>query len=217
MEEIAAITDEAHRAGTEVCCHVLSFESSQAVMEALEGGVDLIDHGTFLDDACVEEMANRKTWFSPMFSVTKWHSEKNPDPYARKIAGECFTKTKESFQKALEAGVKISMGTDHAYEIGWHGDEMQMMVECGMTPMQSIITSTRVASESLRMQDLVGTIEVGKEADLLVVNGNPLESVAILGEPHYLDLVMQAGKPVAGPMKNEFTYPIPDKIMNQFY
>lgn len=217
VKEICAITDEAHRAGTEVCCHVCSFESSQAVLEALEGGVDLIDHGILLDDACISEMASRKTWFSPMFSVMNWHREKNPNAYARKIAEECFQITRESFQKALEAGVRICMGTDHAYEIGWHGDEIRMMAEFGMTPIQAIACSTGLAAEALNMQDQVGTIQVGKEADLLVVDGNPLVNIDFLSDPKYLDLVMQAGKPCAGPMTSEFPYQIPDRIMNQFY
>jgi imidazolonepropionase-like amidohydrolase len=217
VEEITAIVDEAHRAGTEVCCHVCNYKSSQAVLEALEGGVDLIDHGTYLDDECIDIMARNNTWYSPMFSVMNWHRNKNPDPYARKTAGECYEISLKSVQKAVEAGVRICMGTDHAYEIGWHGDEIKLMVDAGMTPMQAIVSSTGLAAEALKMQDLVGTVEVGKEADLLVVDGDPLVNPEIVADPKHLDLVMQAGKPVAGPMKNEFTYPIPDRIMNQFY
>jgi imidazolonepropionase-like amidohydrolase len=91
------------------------------------------------------------------------------------------------------------------------------MVECGMTPMQAIVASTGQASEALRMQALVGTLEVGKEADLLVVDGNPLEDISILADPKNLFLVMQAGRPCAGPMVNEFRFSAPPKIMNQYF
>jgi imidazolonepropionase-like amidohydrolase len=215
--ELDAIVDETHRAGTQVCCHVCSYTSTQATIEALKAGVDLIDHGVYLDNECVEEMAKKKVWYSPMFSVMKWHANKNPLPYAREVSARGVELTKASFQKALRAGVRICMGTDHAYEIGWHGDEMKTMVECGMTPMQAIVASTGQASEALRMQALVGTLEVGKEADLLVVDGNPLEDISILADPKNLFLVMQAGRPCDGPKVNEFRFSAPPKIMNQYF
>jgi imidazolonepropionase-like amidohydrolase len=215
--EVEAMVDEAHRAGTEVCCHVCTYTSTQAALEALRAGVDLIDHGTFLDDECIEEMVRRRVWYSPMFSVMKWHAEKNPIPYAREVAARCLDLTKESFAKALRAGVRICMGTDHAYEIGWHGIEMKMMVESGMTPMQAIVASTRYGAEALRMQDLVGTLEVGKEADLIVVDGDPLKDIGILSHPGNLSLVMQAGKPYAGRMASQFPYEAPSPILNQYF
>ena len=215
--EVEAIVDEAHRAGTEVCCHVCGYISTQAVREALKGGVDLIDHGVFLDDECIELMVERNVWFSPMFSVMKWHLEKNPLPYAREVAKRSLDLTIESFEKAVKAGVRICMGTDHAYEIGWHGDEIKAMVDYGMTPMQAIVSSTKLASEALRMDDLVGTLEVGKEADLLVVDRDPLKEPVILADPKNLSLVMQAGRPCAGPMASQFKYEAPPRIMNQFF
>ncbi|MEW6667969.1 MAG: amidohydrolase family protein [Thermodesulfobacteriota bacterium] len=215
--EVEAIVDEAHRAGTEVCCHVCSYTSSRAALEALKAGVDLIDHGTYLDDECIEWMVKRNVWYSPMFSVMKWHAEKNPIPYAREIAARCVELTKESFSKALKAGVRICMGTDHAYEIGWHGGEMETMVECGMTPMQAIVSSTKLGADALGMKDLVGTLEVGKEADLLVVDGDPLQNPAIVSDPAHLALVMQAGRPCSGPMVSQFAYEAPSQVMNQYF
>ena len=215
--EVEAIVDEAHRAGTEVCCHVCGYISTQAVREALKAGVDLIDHGVYLDDECIELMVERNVWFSPMFAVMKWHSEKNPVPYAREVAKRSLDLTIESFEKAVKAGVRICMGTDHAYEIGWHGDEIKAMVDYGMTPMQAIVSSTKLASEALRMDDLVGTLEAGKEADLLVVDGDPLQEPGILDDPKNLSLVMQAGRPCAGPIASQFDYEAPTQIMNQYF
>lgn len=215
--EVEAIVDEAHRAGTEVCCHACTFENSQGVLEALRAGVDLIDHGTYLDDECIEWMVKRNTWYSPMFSVMKWHAEKNPLPYAREIAARALDLTKESFAKALDAGVRICMGTDHAYEIGWHGDEIQTMVECGMTPVQAVVSSTSLPAAALKMDHLVGTLEAGKEADLLVVDENPLENQGVLADPENISLVMQAGKPCAGPMVSRFDFEAPVRIMDQYF
>ena len=215
--EVEAMVDEAKRAGTEVCCHICSYESTQAALEALKAGVSLIDHGGYLDDECIELMLENNVWLSPTFTVTKWHAEKNPLPFAREVAKRFFDLTQKSFEKAVKAGVRICMGTDHAYEIGWHGIEIKLMVESGMTPMQSIMASTKLAAEALKMEDLVGTLEVGKEADLLVVDGNPLEEPLILADPKNLSLIMQAGKPCAGPMVSQFEFETPDQIMNQYF
>lgn len=215
--EVEAMVDEAKRAGTEVCCHICCYESTQAAKEALNAGVHLIDHGGYLDDECIELMLKNNVWLSPTFSVMKWHAEKSPLPFAREISKRFIELSQKSFEKAVKAGVRVCMGTDHAYEIGWHGGEIEAMVESGMTPMQAILASTKLAAEALKMDNLVGTLEAGKEADLLVVDGNPLEKPGILADPKNLSLVMQAGKPCAGPMVSQFDFEAPDQIMNQYF
>jgi imidazolonepropionase-like amidohydrolase len=211
-EEMEAIVDEAHRAGAKVCCHVAGYEDTQSTLEAIRAGVDLIDHGSLLDNECIEEMVRRGVWYCPMFSIMEFHATRNPDLPVRPIAARAYELTKESFRKAVKAGVRVCMGTDHGAETGWQSNEMATMVENGMTPMQSIVASTLAAAECLGMEKRVGSIEAGKEADLLVVDGDPLEDLRKLADPKYLTLVMQAGKAVSGPMTGQFPYQVPENL-----
>lgn len=211
-EELAAIVDEAHRAGVKVCCHVIGYEDTGSTLEAIKAGVDLVDHGSLLDDECIEEMVKRGTWYCPMFSIIEFHRNRNPNVSVRPIASRCFDLTVESFEKALKAGVKICMGTDGGAESGWQAHEMAMMAKYGMTPMESITASTLRSAEAMGLEEQVGSLQVGKEADLLVVKENPLINLRSLGDFRNLELVMQAGRPVSGPMVSEFEYEYPDQL-----
>lgn len=210
--ELEAAVDEAHRAGVKVCCHVVGYESTASTLDAIRAGVDLIDHGSLLDDECIEEMVKRNTWYCPMFSIMDFHKTRNPDPYVNPIGAKCFDMTVESFRKAIKAGVRICMGTDGGAETGWQAHEMALMTECGMEPNEVLRASTRFGAQAMGMDGLVGTLEVGKEADLLILNANPLKDFKLLGEFESIDLVMQAGKPVGGPMALEFPHNLPEHL-----
>ena len=211
-EEIEAAVDEAHRGGVRVCCHSITMRNSEAALVAVKAGADLIDHGTYLDDECIGEMSERKTWLSPMFSIMDYHRSRNPDPAVRPIAQECFELTADTFRRAVKAGVPIAMGTDGGGESGWQANEMAWMVENGMTPMQSLVASTLGSAESMGLEEMVGSVEVGKEADLLVINGDPLEDLRMLGNPANMELVMQGGKAVSGPLSQQFPYEVPEHM-----
>lgn len=210
--ELEAGVDEAHRAGVQVTCHVVGWDSTEATLDAIRAGVDLIDHGNLLDDECVDEMARRGTWYCPMFSVLDFHRHRNPDLAVRGMAARTFDQTGASFRKALEAGVRICMGTDQAYESGWQGYEMRMMVENGMTAMQSIVAGTRRAAEAMGVEAQVGTLEAGKEADLIVVDGDPLQDIGLFSDADNLMLVMQGGQAISGPLAREFPYHAPEHL-----
>jgi imidazolonepropionase-like amidohydrolase len=205
-KELEALVDEAHRAGVQVCCHVFGYESTRSTLEAIQAGVNLIDHGSLLDDECVTEMADRGTWYCPMFAIMDFHRKRNPDLAVRPIAERTFQLTRASFRKAVEAGVRICMGTDQGVETGWQGLELQCMVENGLTPLEAIVVSTKSAAESMRLDDLVGTLEEGKEADLLVLDGDPLADMRVLSDIKKLLLVMQGGKGVSGPLTQQMRY-----------
>ncbi|MFH1090518.1 MAG: amidohydrolase family protein [Pseudomonadota bacterium] len=215
--ELEALVDEAHRAGTEVCCHVCGYNDTQATIEAIRAGVDLIDHGPLLDDECVQEMAKKNIWYCPMFAIMEFHATRNRDPKVNPIGRRTLELTKESVTRAIKAGVRICMGTDQGLEAGWHGLEMKMMVESGLTPMQAILASTKDAAEALKMQDLVGTLETGKEADLLVLDGDPLQDVSMVADPAKLLLVMQAGKPFSGPLVSKLPHAALPKVAVSYF
>jgi imidazolonepropionase-like amidohydrolase len=204
--ELDAIVDEAHRAGVQVCCHVTGYESTDSTLDAIRAGVDLIDHGSLLDDECVSEMARRGTYYCPMFAIMDFHRKRNPDLSVRPIAEVAYELTRASFRKAVDAGVRICMGTDQAIETGWQGLELECMVENGLTPMEALVVSTRQAAQALGMEALVGTLEAGKEADLLVLDGDPVRDVRVLQNVENLLLVMQAGKPVYGALSQQLPY-----------
>jgi len=204
--ELEAIVDEAHRAGVQVCCHVTGYDSTESTLDAIRAGVDLIDHGSLLDDECVSEMARRGTYYCPMFAIMDFHRKRNPDLSVRPMAETGYQLTRASFRKAVEAGVRICMGTDQGAETGWQGLELQCMVENGLTPMEALVVSTKHAAQAMRMDKLVGTLEAGKEADLLVLDGDPLQDVGVLSDVKNLLLVMQAGKGVSGLLSQQLPY-----------
>jgi imidazolonepropionase-like amidohydrolase len=200
QEELEAIVDEAHRAGVTVACHAYS---PRALLAAVRAGVDSIeDHGE-LDQECCDEMAKRGVWLVTCFLNNHWHATRNPDPAMRAWACQWNEsgRAEADLRMAMRAGVPIAMGTDMGYDgVADTAQELGFMVEAGMTPMQAIEASTGRAAECLRLQSLVGALEAGKEADLLVVDGDPLQAVDVLAQRERLALVMKAGEGVWGPM-----------------
>jgi imidazolonepropionase-like amidohydrolase len=178
----------------------------QGTLMAVKAGVDIIEHGQLLDEKCAAEMAKRSTWYVPTFTIYRWHAENNPNLEVRKKAKLRIENHVHSFNLALKAGVPIAMGTDAGFAAGVVGIELKYMVDAGMTPMQAIEASTRHSSACMRMQDQVGTLEQGKEADLLVVNGDPLQDISLLAQPVNISLVMKGGKPLAGPLLYQFPW-----------
>src|SRR5215831_13795627 len=196
-DEIAALVYEARAAGKTVMAHA---QATQGIKNAVLGGIHSIEHGIFLDDETIEAMKQRGTFFVPTLVAPLWvlrRAEKDPasvPPYAVRKAKEVLADHKRSFQMAVERGVKIAMGTDTG--VGPHGtnaEELQRMVEGGMSPMQAIVATTRSAAECSRLSHLTGTLEVGKRADLLGVDGDPLVDISILQDKDKLALIVKDG------------------------
>ncbi len=191
-EELEALVDEAHRLGKRVMCHALGGPGLRA---AVEVGVDSIEHGSYLDEApdLLPMMAEKGIFFVPTFSVYTFHATRGT-PHGRARAQELREHHVRSLQLALQAGVQVVAGTD---EGGWvHGNnahELTCLVQAGMTPMQAIVSATGRAAECLGLADRIGTIAPGKEADLVLVEGDPLQGISILEEGKAVRLVMKAG------------------------
>jgi imidazolonepropionase-like amidohydrolase len=196
-EEIAVIVYEARAAGKTVMAHA---QATQGIRNAVLGGIRSIEHGIYLTEQVCDEMIERGTYLVATLVAPVWvirRAEKDPSnvpPYALRKAKEVKGDHFNSFKMALEKGVTIAMGTDTG--VGPHGsnaEELALMVEAGMTPMQAIVATTKTAAECCTIGDLTGTLEPGKRADLLVVDGDPLADISILQHTDRLAVIMKDG------------------------
>ncbi len=189
LEEIKAITDEAHGWGHKVACHAYSGEGLQ---RALDGGCDSIEHGLLLSDAQIAQMKRQGTWYCPTIAIyyKDWSSEDTSDgkrDRARAADHEA------SFKKALQAGVKIVYGTDVG---GFSWDQpitqdFPYMVKFGMSPLEALRSTTIRPAEMLGMTGQIGVIAPGSYADIIAVDGDPLKNVEALSN---VSFVMKDGK-----------------------
>ena len=196
-EEIAAIVYEATAAGKTVMSHA---QAPQGIRNAVLGGIQSIEHGIYLEDDVMDEMRRRGTYLVATLVAPIWvlrRAERNPGnipPYALRKAQEVKEAHVRSFRAAVERGVPIAMGTDSGVgEHGTNAEELQLMVEGGMTPLQAITATTGIAADCVQLGHLTGRLVAGKRADLLVVNGDPLTDVAILQDRPRLQLIMKDG------------------------
>jgi imidazolonepropionase-like amidohydrolase len=197
-DEIAAIVYEARAAGKTVMAHA---QATQGIKNAVLGGIHSIEHGIYLDEEVVEEMKKRGTFLVPTLVAPLWvirRAEKDPGsvpPYALRKARDVMADHQASFRLAVERGVRVAMGTDTG--VGPHGtnaEELERMVEGGMTPMQAIVATTKTAAECARIAHLTGTLEVGKRADVLAIEGDPVSNIAVLQDRSKLQLIMRDGQ-----------------------
>lgn len=202
-EELEAVVDEAHRAGRKVSVHS---NFSNSTREAVDAGVDTVEHGTVTDRETADVMAQKGVWLVPTLTNHLWHLRNNPDEKVRESMKPLCESVKKSFKTAMKAGVPIAMGTDAAFAAGLIASELTYMVECGMTPLQAIKASTSDAAKCMGIESEVGTVAAGMKADLLIVDGDPSSNIEVLEDQSRLLLVMQDGRAVAGPLSKEFQW-----------
>ena len=195
-EELAAAVDEAHKWGRGVAAHAIGAEGSRMAVLA---GVDSVEHSSQVDAALAREMKARGTFRSPTLCAVRGildHADEVPE-YAVTKAASIEAEAKDSFRRAVSAGVRHVCGTDAGTPFNPHGNaphELIYMVQWGMTPLKAMRAATGNGAELLGLP-LIGTIEQGKEADLVLYDGNPLDDMAALLAPK---LVLKAGDVVAG-------------------
>jgi len=192
LPEMQALVTESHALGRRVMCHALG---GPGLRTALEAGVDSIEHGCYLDaePMLMAKMAAQGTFFVPTLTVYVYHRE-SASPHVRTRAVALYSHHVASVQRALELGVPIAAGTD----AGGHGHpknalELKYLVEAGLTPMQALRSATQWAAQCLGLERDLGTIEQGRFADLVVVNGSPLTDVTLLLDPARVELVLKSG------------------------
>jgi len=148
-----------------------------------------------LDPDATRMMAAKGIYYVPTFMVYVYHAGERGAPFMQQRARAMKEHHVRGLRMALEAGVKIAMGTDAGgYVHGKNPMELALMVEAGMTPLQAIVASTRTAAECMEMAGEIGTLEAGKLADLLVVDGDPLADVSVLQDRGRLALIIKGGE-----------------------
>lgn len=174
FEEVEAAVDEAHRKHRKVMVHCMASDSAKM---AIRAGVDCIEHGNLLSDEVIALMKKNNTSFVPTMSgiwkvYLREHNAGN-ERVAKLLADVIFPH-KDVVRHAIDAGILIGTGTD---TLGSVIDEMKLFIECGMTKTQALNAATIDAARIVDRQDRTGSIEAGKDADLVLLGGNPLENI----------------------------------------
>ena len=198
LPEIQALVAAAHDYGFTVAAHA---HGAEAIRRAVIGGVDSIEHGTFMDDADIKLMKEHGTWYVPTISAGKYVGQmaEKPGYYPAQVAAKAKQVgpiIQATAGKAYKAGVKIAFGTDAAvYPHGLNAKEFQYMVEAGMPPLFAIQCATTHAAQLLKHSGDIGSVSAGRYADVIAVEGNPLEDITLLQKVQF---VMKEGRVYKG-------------------
>ncbi|HKN32375.1 MAG TPA: amidohydrolase family protein [Terriglobales bacterium] len=200
LEEMKAIVAEAHRLGRKVAAHA---HGAEGVRWASDAGVDSVEHGHLMDDAAIAALKKNGTYLVPTLYLIDWHRENaarsNVPEFSRRKMQMVSDAAQGNVKKAIAAGVKIGLGTDAAvYPHGLNAHELGVYVRLGMTPLQAIQTATVNDADLLGWTDKIGTLESGKFADIIAVDGDPLKDVTTLEQVKF---VMKGSEVV----KNQYT------------
>ncbi len=208
-DEVKALVDEARSQEKLTMCHALG---GPGLRMCIEAGVGSVEHGCYLaeDPDLFRMMADKNTFFTPTFEVYEYHSTISA-PHVRERSTTLMQIHQESLHQAVSAGVKVVSGTDAGGFV--HGDnarEIELMVERGLSPMQAIQTATGWAAECIGMEKKIGTIEKGKQGDIIVIDGDPLSNIGVLRERDRIKLVMKAGDALINKLPERVPEPVGD-------
>lgn len=187
-EELRAVVDEAHRAGLRVAAHC---HGDGAIRNAVEAGIDCIEHGSLASDETLALMVERGTFLVATTYLADGMDVSHAAPELQAKAAEVFPRAKETIRKAAELGVRIACGTDApAIPHGRNAKELVALVDRGMSPLQAIRAATTVAAELIDVEDR-GRLEAGLLADVIAVPGNPLADITVTER---VSFVMKGGQ-----------------------
>jgi imidazolonepropionase-like amidohydrolase len=198
FEEISAICQEAHKFQRRVAAHV---SGGQGITDAIQAGVDSLEHAHWLTDEQIGLMADKGTFYVPTLIVnSRSLVTRKEQADLSSTAWEWLFKADEakwdSLARAKAAGVKIATGSDAGFLVN-HGEsacEIAELVRGGFTPAEALTAATRTSAECLGMERDIGTLEAGKLADFVMVDGNPLEDVNILMDESRIAQVYKDGR-----------------------
>lgn len=188
-EEIRVVVEEAHRAKLKVAAHA---NLPEGIRNALTAGVDSIEHGHEADRGVLELIKEKNAYWVPTIGHYFYHADRAKSPEARKYMQAAVERARQNLATARELGVKIADGFDpgSAEEHGHNGQEIVAMSKLGLPPIEAIRAATTSAADLLGWQDKVGSIEVGKYADIIAVSGDPLSDIT---ELERVKFVMKGG------------------------
>jgi imidazolonepropionase-like amidohydrolase len=187
-EELAAIADEAHRAGIKVAAHA---HGDAGIRACIRAGVDCIEHGSLASDETIQLMVEHGTFLVPTSFLSEGLDMSHSDPALQAKAAEVFPRAREMLRKAIANGVKIACGTDApAIPHGENAKELWAMVDRGMTPMQALHAATVVSAELIGVDDR-GRLAPGLLADIIAVPGDPSEDITTTQDVRF---VMKGGR-----------------------
>jgi imidazolonepropionase-like amidohydrolase len=198
QQELDAIVDEAHAFDATCSCHCFT---PTAIKMAIKAGVDTVEHVVFMDDEATQMLVDSQT---PVVPTLLHRSD-----HALEIRSKCGTSqftmdkmrdlqpfTEASFKHYHKSGVKIAMGTDTQIDaaMGENAMELEIYVNFGMSPMEAIMTATKNAAEAIKLHKICGTLEAGKFADIIAIDGDPLKDIRVLQEREKIAIVMKEGR-----------------------
>lgn len=188
-EEVRAVTTTAHDYGFRVAAHA---HGNEGIKRALRGGVDSIEHGTYMDDEAIALFRKTGAFYVPTISAGRYVAEKSKDadyysPLVRPKAAAIGPLIQQTFGRAWKAGVKIAFGTDAGvFPHGENAKEFAYMVEAGMPAIDAIRAATINAAELLDQPKRLGRLEPGFVGDLVAVSGDPLADITLLQTPTFV-------------------------------
>ena len=187
--ELAAFSDETHRHGKKITAHI---HGAGAVKSAVRAGFDSIEHGTLMDDEAIEMMVESETWLVPTVYVLDYILGSGQ---SRRMTPEIMAKAREvakirdaSFRKAYKAGVKMAVGSDQVFPHRHSAREFAALVRQGVTPMDAIVMGTLNGATLMDLENEIGSIAAGKQADIIAVPGNPLDDITVLEKVEFVML-----------------------------
>lgn len=182
-EELAAIVDEAHRAGIRVAAHA---HGDDAIRACIRAGVDCIEHGSLASDDTIQMMIDHGTFLVPTSYLSEGLDVSKADPEKQAKAAELFPRARETLRKAIERGVKIACGTDApAIPHGDNAKELWALVDRGMTPMQALQAATITSAALINVDDR-GRLEAGLLADIIAVPGDPSKDITVTQDVRFV-------------------------------
>lgn len=193
--------EEAHSVGLRVAAHANTHP--EGIRNAILAGIDTLEHGYPLDDALLDLLVERQVTLIPTLAVYHQIADAVDQGILRLAPGvgprlrQISETVVENARRAHERGVVIALGTDAGNPNTWHGDsalELILLVKAGLTPREAIVAATKRAAEAIARADQLGTVEAGKLADLILVDGNPLDQIEILRDQSRIKLVIQNGE-----------------------
>lgn len=204
VEEIGAAVQEAQRAGKRVAAHA---HGATGMKQAIAAGVRSVEHATLMNEEAAAAFVRHEVFIVPTLSALATTAacplgSGVPESAVQK-AKDMSARHEASFKKAHQRGVRIAMGTDAGTPFNYHGEnvqELERMVALGMSPMEAILSATASAATLLGLDDRIGTIQPGKLADLIIVEGDPLKRIGLLRDRNRLAGVMLQGRLVSGPL-----------------